>query len=71
MLCFLAVFVCVEVLRPSQPNGIMSSAVLLPNHTFTGEALRKTLTSGVGLDDMSLAWPAVVQPLVFIYSGIQ
>ena len=29
------------------------------------------LTSGLGLDDMSLAWPAVVQLLVFIYSGIQ
>ena len=33
--------------------------------------LLKTLTSGYGLDDMSLAWPAVVQLLVFIYSGIQ
>ena len=32
-------FVCVEVLRPSQPNGVMSSAVSLPNHTFTGQAL--------------------------------
>ena len=31
--------------------------------------LRKTLTSGLGLDDMSLALPAVVQLLVFIYSG--
>ena len=31
-------FVCVEVLRPSQPNGIMSSVVSLPNHTFTGQA---------------------------------
>ena len=31
-------FVCVEVLRPSQPNGVMSSAVILPNHTFTGQA---------------------------------
>ena len=31
-------FVCVEVLRPSQPNGAMSSAVSLPNHTFTGQA---------------------------------
>ena len=31
-------FVCVEVLRPSQPNGVMSSAVSLPNHTFTGQA---------------------------------
>ena len=31
-------FVCVEVLQPSQPNGVMSSAVSLPNHTFTGQA---------------------------------
>ena len=31
-------FVCVEVLRPSQPNGVMSSAASLPNHTFTGQA---------------------------------
>ena len=29
---------CVEVLRPIQPNGVMSSAVSLPNHTFTGQA---------------------------------
>ena len=33
-----AAFVCVEVLRPSQPNGVMLSAVSLPNHTFTGQA---------------------------------
>ena len=32
------VFVCVEVLRPSQPNWVMSSVVSLPNHTFTGQA---------------------------------
>ena len=32
------VVVCVEVLRPSQPTGVMSSAVSLPNHTFTGQA---------------------------------
>ena len=32
-------------------------------------ALRKILTSGLGLDDMSLAWPAVVQLLIFVYSG--
>ena len=39
-------FVCVEVLRPSQPNGVMSSAVSLPNHTFTGQAYSsKRLTS--------------------------
>ena len=30
--------VCVEVLRPSQPNGVMSSVVNLPNHTFAGQA---------------------------------
>ena len=39
-------FVCVEVLRPSQPDGVMSSAVSLPNHMFTGQALSsKRLTS--------------------------
>ena len=39
-------FVCVEVLLPSQPNGVMSSAVSLPNHTFTGQAQSsKRLTS--------------------------
>ena len=38
--------VCVEVLRPNQPNGVMSSAVSLPNHTFTGQAYSsKRLTS--------------------------
>ena len=31
-------FVCVEVLRHSQPNEVMSSAFSLPNHTFTGQA---------------------------------
>ena len=37
---------CVEVLRPSQPIGVMSSAVSLPNHTFTGQAWSsKWLTS--------------------------
>ena len=30
--------VCVEVLRPSQPNRVMSSAVSLSNHKFTGQA---------------------------------
>ena len=33
-----SIFVCVEVLRPSQPNGVISSVVSLPNHTFTGQA---------------------------------
>ena len=36
-------FVYVEVLWPSQPNGVMSSAVSLPNHTFTGQAPRKNV----------------------------
>ena len=31
-------FVCVEVLWPSQPNGVMSSAVILPSNKFTGKA---------------------------------
>ena len=31
-------FVCVEVLQPSQPNGVMLSVVSLPNHRFTGQA---------------------------------
>ena len=35
---YFSMFVCVEVLRPSQPNGVMSSAVSLHNHTFTGQA---------------------------------
>ena len=30
-------FVCVEVLRLSQPNGVMSSVVSLPDHKFTGK----------------------------------
>ena len=42
----LLLFVNVEVLRPSQPNGVMSSTVCLPIHTFTGQALSsKRLTS--------------------------
>ena len=36
--CGVLLFVCVEVLRPSQPNRVMSSVVSLPNHTFTGQA---------------------------------
>ena len=35
---FFLFFFCVEVLRPSQPNGVMSSAVSLPNYMFTGQA---------------------------------
>ena len=34
----MVLFVCVEVLRPSQSNGVKSSEVSLLNHTFTGQA---------------------------------
>ena len=34
----LVLFVCVEVLPPSQPNGVMFSVVSLPNHMFSGQA---------------------------------
>ena len=38
--------VCVAVLRPSQPNEVMSSAVSLPIHTFAGQVeFSKRLTS--------------------------
>ena len=30
-------FVCFEVLRPSQHTEVMSSVVNLPNYTFTGQ----------------------------------
>ena len=35
---FNRLFVCVEVLLPIQPNGVMLSAISLPKHTFTGQA---------------------------------
>ena len=40
-------FVCVEVLQPSQPNGVMSSVVSLPNHTFTGQAKSSKLLTSI------------------------
>ena len=33
-----SLFVCVEVLWPSQHTGVMLSMVSLPNHMFTGQA---------------------------------
>ena len=30
--------VCVEVLQPINPNGVMQSVVSLPSQTFTGQA---------------------------------
>ena len=42
----MGLYVCVEVLWPSQPNGVMSGMVSLPSHTFTGQAKSsKRLTS--------------------------
>ena len=35
--CTIELIVCVDVLQPSQPNGVISSMVSLPNHTFTGQ----------------------------------
>ena len=36
----------VEILQPSQPNGVMLSVVSLPNHAFTGQTQSsKQLTS--------------------------
>ena len=49
--------------------GFIYSHVLGPQTQW--RPLRKTLTSRLGLDDMPLALPAVVQLLVFIDSGIQ
>ena len=37
IMLFWFMFVCVEVLPPSQPKGVMSSSVSLPNHMFTGQ----------------------------------
>ena len=46
----LFVCLCVEVLRPSQPNGVISSIVSLSNHSFTGQAqTSKRLTSFVNI----------------------
>ena len=36
---FSCLFVCVEVLQPSQSIRVMSSAVSLPNHTFSWAGL--------------------------------
>ena len=38
MAAMAVIIVCVEVLRPSQPNGVMSSVVSLPHYSFTGQA---------------------------------
>ena len=38
LIIYPCLFVCVEVLRPIQPKGVMSSAVSLSIHMFTGQA---------------------------------
>ena len=64
MVCFIF---CVEVLRPSQPDG-MSSAVSLPNHTFlldrlsplsgylSVSTLRPAQNSHISVFDMTLLY---------------
>ena len=37
-ICGFCLFVCVDVLRPSQSIGVMLSVVSLPYYTFTGQA---------------------------------
>ena len=45
------VFVCVEVLRPSKLNGVMSSAVSLPNHMHVYKQCRhRSAASDLGLN---------------------
>ena len=40
-------FVCAEVLWPSQPIGVMLSTVNLPNHTFSGQAQTSKLFTSI------------------------
>ena len=49
------VFVCVEVLRPSQPNGVMSSAVSLPNHSFTRQLNMALVEYNMALVEYNMA----------------
>ena len=39
--------VCVEVLWPNQPNGVILSVVSLPNHTFTEQAYSSRRLTGI------------------------
>ena len=34
----------VEILQPSQPNGVILSAASLPDNTFTGQAYKISLS---------------------------
>ena len=57
--------------QPIMFDGYASLCTTVVRASDSMSPLRKILTSGLGLHDMSLAWPDVVQLLVFIYSGIQ
>ena len=61
------------LINPIIVNGYAS--LLIARRQFGPQTqwwpLHKTLTSGLGLEDMSLTWPTMVQLLVFIYSGTQ
>ena len=50
-------FVCVEVLRPSQSNGDISSAVSLPKHTFTGLTFSKNVADTAGVEPATATSP--------------
>ena len=51
-----ASFVCVEVLRPNQHNGVLSSTASLLNHTITGQYFMRILHQRM------LPTPAGVEP---------
>ena len=61
------------VVNPIIVDGYASLFICTTEVRVSGSmtASSKTLTSGLGFDDMSLAWHAVVQLLVFLYSRIQ
>ena len=40
---------CVEVLQPSQPNGVMLSTVSSPNHTFTRQVWSSKRLTSIGV----------------------
>ena len=47
LFCFVWYTICVEVLWPSQPNRVMSSAASSPNITFTGQAYSSMWLSSI------------------------
>ena len=57
------------VINPIIVNGYASLFNCTTAVRASDSMTASTLTSGLGFDDMSSAWPAVIQLLVFIYSG--